>query len=121
LLEVGGDWCIWCLIMDNCFHDHPKLEKLRDSHYVRVKIYFGTENPNSQFLSQYPRIPDYPHFFVLDSHGKFLHSQATHGFEHGKTYKDDKIASFLKKWEPGSKHGNTPDPPETPGKHKHAR
>jgi thiol:disulfide interchange protein len=100
LLEVGGDWCVWCHIMDGFFESHPALQKLRDSHYVRVKINYGKDNPNEEFLSHYPRIAQYPHFFVLDSQGKLLQSQDTGVFEHGRTYNHKKLASFLKKWAP---------------------
>jgi thiol:disulfide interchange protein len=98
LLEVGGDWCIWCHIMDNFFQDHPKLQEFRDSHYVHVKINYGKDNPNEDFLSHYPRIADYPHFFVLDSSGALLHSQDTGVFQHDRTYSLRKLNAFLKKW-----------------------
>ena len=103
LLEVGGDWCVWCHIMDGFFEGHPALQKLRDSHYVTVKINFGKDNPNEEFLSHYPRIAQYPHFFVLDSQGKLVQSQDTGVFEHGRTYNSKKLASFLKKWAPREK------------------
>jgi len=97
LLEVGGDWCVYCNIMDQTFDSHPQLRKLRDANYVHLKVNFSKENPNVAFLSRYPKIPDYPHFFVLDSKGVLLRSQPTHGFEHGKAYNVSKIESFLKK------------------------
>ncbi|MGA3326504.1 MAG: thioredoxin family protein [Terriglobia bacterium] len=97
LLEVGGDWCVFCNIMDQTFDSHPQLRKLRDANFVTLKVNFSKENPNEAFLSKYPKIADYPHFFVLDSKGAFLYSQPTHKFEHGKTYNVGKIESFLKK------------------------
>jgi thiol:disulfide interchange protein len=103
LLEVGGDWCLWCHFMDGFFESHPDLQEFRDSHYVTVKINFGKDNPNEEFLSHYPRIAQYPHFLVLDSQGKLLQSQDTGVFEHGRTYNSKKLASFLKKWAPGAK------------------
>ncbi len=103
LLEVGGDWCVWCNIMDGLFESHPGLQNLRDSRYVRVKINFGKDNPNEEFLSHYPRIAQYPHFIVLDSQGKLLESRDTGAFEHGRTYNSKKLAAFLKKWAPRAK------------------
>jgi thioredoxin-related protein len=97
LLEVGGDWCVYCNIMDQTFVRHPELQKLRDSNFVTVKVNYSKENPNEVFLSHYPKIEDYPHFFVLDSKGTLLRSQPTHKFEHGKSYKVAKIEEFLKK------------------------
>jgi thiol:disulfide interchange protein len=98
LLEVGGDWCVYCNIMDQTFESHPQLQKVRDTHYVTLKVNYSKENPNQAFLSQYPKIADYPHFFVLDSKGAFLYSQPTHPFEHGRKYNAGKIESFLNKW-----------------------
>ena len=104
LLEVGGDWCVYCNIMDATFEGHPQLRKVRDTNYVTVKINYSKENPNEAFLSHYPKIPDYPHFFVLDSKGALLHSQPTHGFEHGKNYNAGKIDAFLRKWSQPPRH-----------------
>jgi thiol:disulfide interchange protein len=98
LLEVGGDWCVYCNIMDETFNSHPQLRKARDTNYVTLKVNYSKENPNEAFLSKYPKIADYPHFFVLDSKGVLLHSQPTHPFEHGKKYNVSKIDEFLNKW-----------------------
>ncbi|MDR3675049.1 MAG: thioredoxin family protein [Acidobacteriota bacterium] len=104
LLEVGGDWCVYCNIMDEAFESHPQLRKVRDAHYVTVMINYSKENPNDAFLAHYPRIADYPHFFVLDSNGTLLQSQPTHKFEHGKAYNVGKIEDFLKKWAQPPRH-----------------
>jgi thiol:disulfide interchange protein len=98
LLEVGGDWCMYCNIMDETFDAHPNLRKVRDANYVTLKVSYSDKNPNAAFLSQYPKIADYPHFFVLDSDGTLLHSQPTHPFEHGSKYNASKIEEFLNKW-----------------------
>ncbi len=104
LLEVGGDWCVYCNILDETFDSHPQIRKVLETYYVTLKINYSKENPNEEFLSRYPRIPDYPHFFVLDSKGILLQSQPTHGFEHGKTYNAGKIDAFLKKWAQPPRH-----------------
>ena len=104
LLEVGGDWCVYCNIMDQTFDSHPKLRKVRDTNYVTLKVNYSKENPNEAFLSQYPKIADYPHFFVLDSKGVLLHSQPTHPFEHGKKYNVGKIDAFLTKYSQPPRH-----------------
>ncbi len=98
LLEVGGDWCMYCSIMDETFDAHPNLRKARDNNYVTLKVNYSDKNRNAAFLAQYPKIADYPHFFVLDSDGTLLHSQPTHPFEHGNKYNVSKIEEFLNKW-----------------------
>ena len=98
LLEVGGEWCSWCHIMDRYFDANPNLLHLREKSFVMVKINFSRENENKKLLSRYPAIPGYPHIFVLDTNGKLLHSQDTSKLESGKSYDLEKFFSFLKKW-----------------------
>ena len=62
LVDVGGDWCVYCGMMDATFDGHPQLRKVRDTYFVTVKVNYSKENPNDAFLSKYPRIADYPNF-----------------------------------------------------------
>jgi thiol:disulfide interchange protein len=102
LLEVGGEWCSWCHIMDAYFAAHPALVDERDRKFVTLKINYSEENDNKAFLSQYPKIPGYPHLFVLESDGTFLHSQGSGELESGRSYDLDRFTAFLKRWEPAS-------------------
>jgi thiol:disulfide interchange protein len=108
LLEVGGEWCVWCHIMDEYFDKHPDLTALRDKNFVTVKINFSDENPNKEVLTRYGPIEGYPHIFVLDSDGKLLHSQGTGVLESGRSYDLEKMNNFLKEWAPRAKPANTP-------------
>ena len=98
LLEVGGEWCSWCHTLDNYFDAHADLTALRDRNFVTVKINFSEANQNREVLSRYPAIPGYPHLFVLDSDGKFLHSQDTSPLESQKSYSLERLVSFLSYW-----------------------
>lgn len=100
LLEVGGEWCIWCHIMDSFFEKNPELLATREKNFIMLKVNFSEENKNEQVLSRYPQINGYPHIFVLDRDGKFLHSQDTGQLEEGKTYNLAKFMAFLKEWSP---------------------
>ncbi|HKT78593.1 MAG TPA: thioredoxin family protein [Vicinamibacterales bacterium] len=102
LLEVGGEWCVWCHIMDDYFEAHPDLRTLRDDKFVTLKVNYSDDNQNKPFLSGYPKIPGYPHLFVLESNGTFLHSQNTAELESGRSYDLDKFTTFLKQWAPVS-------------------
>ena len=100
LLEVGGEWCIWCHYMDDFFAAHPELTMLREQNYVMVKINYSEENENQEVLSRYPKITGYPHIFILDAHGKLLHSENTAELEQGSSYNLKKFLSFLEQWAP---------------------
>ncbi|HEX8922511.1 MAG TPA: thioredoxin family protein, partial [Pyrinomonadaceae bacterium] len=98
LLEVGGEWCIWCHIMDDYFEKNPTLLSLREKNFITVKINFSEENKNEPVLSRYPAISGYPFIFVLEKDGKLLHAQDTGKLEEGKSYNLAKFTAFLKEW-----------------------
>ncbi len=103
LLDVGGRWCSWCQGFDRFWLKHPDLRAYRDQNYVVVKINFSPENPNPAVLSKYPKAPGYPHLYVLDSDGTFLHSQDTSPLEAGpqtNDYNPERVAEFLHQWAP---------------------
>jgi thioredoxin-related protein len=103
LLDVGGEWCIWCHRLDSLFLQNKDLAEYLNKHYVVVKINVSDENKNQNFLSNYPEVAGYPHLFVLDKNGKLLHSQDTGELEYPKNYPikghdKKKVFNFLKKW-----------------------
>jgi len=100
LLDVGGEWCSWCHKLDKFFQDNKDVSEFMQKNFVVVKVNYSKENKNEKFLSQYPKIPGYPHLFVLESGGKFLHSQDTGALESGDHHDHDKVFDFLKKWAP---------------------
>ncbi|MGB5012910.1 MAG: thioredoxin family protein [Pyrinomonadaceae bacterium] len=100
ILDVGGEWCGWCVYMDKFFYQNPELAKLRDDNYVWMKVNMSPENENSAFLSTYPEPSGYPHLYVLDDKGNMIHSQDTSPLESGKYYDLAKFTEFLKAWAP---------------------
>ena len=99
MLELGGDWCIWCKYMDKFYATHEDILQFRADHYVLVKVNVSEENINEQFLSQFPAAAGYPHIYILDRDGTFLHSQDTAELEDGRdSYVPEVFIAFLKKW-----------------------
>ena len=103
ILDIGGEWCVWCRYMDRFFILNPELNALKKKNFVWVKINMSEENENKPFLSAYPEIAGYPHLFVLDEKGKLLQSQSTDVLESDKTYDLKKFTDFLKTWAPPEK------------------
>jgi thioredoxin-related protein len=101
ILDVGGEWCIWCHRIDYFIENNEDIKNFIKDNFIVLKINFSKENENKEFLSQYPEIPGYPHFFVLGKNGKLLHSQDTGLLEEGKGYSHKKMMAFLEKWAPG--------------------
>jgi thiol:disulfide interchange protein len=98
LIQVGGEWCGWCKLLDGFIHDHPSVSDLIASRYLIMKVNWSRENHNEAFLGQYPRITGYPHLFVLETDGSLLHSQNTAELEEGRSYNEQVMVDFLQKW-----------------------
>jgi thiol:disulfide interchange protein len=100
LVEVGGEWCVWCHILDDFWEQQPQVTKFRDDNFILVKVNFSEENKNEETLARYPRNDTYPHFLVLDSIGSFLFLRETGELESGQGHSKRKVLRFLKDWAP---------------------
>ena len=104
LIEVGGQWCGWCHLMNKYFQENEKVAAALAKNYLIVKVNYSKENENKKFLGKYPPVKGYPHIFVLDASGKLLHSQNTADLEEGKGYNEAAVLEFLEKWAPVNRH-----------------
>jgi thioredoxin-related protein len=102
ILDVGGEWCIWCHRLDAFFSENKDVSDVLKTNYVIIKVNYSKENKNEKVLSRYPKVSGYPHLFVLDQKGTLLHSQNTGDLESGKGYDRSKILTFLAAWAPKS-------------------
>ena len=100
IVDVGGDWCGWCHVLDRLFVDDPELRRLRDRGFVWLKVNFSKENRNEAFLRRWPKVAGYPHLFVVEADGHLLHSQNTDVLESGNGYDVGAMRAFLVKWSP---------------------
>lgn len=97
LVDVGGEWCVWCHIFDRFVAARPAVQKAMQDHYVLVKVNYSPQNRNEALLSQWPKAKGYPHFYVLDAAGKVLASQPSVELESGKDYDEAKVLAFLRR------------------------
>ncbi len=100
LLDVGGEWCIWCHRIDEFIEKDAEISSALKSTFVVLKVNYSKENKNEKFLSRFPEVKGYPHFFVLDKKGKLLASQNTGDLELDKSYDKKKMLEFINKWKP---------------------
>ncbi|WP_054536369.1 thioredoxin family protein [Herpetosiphon geysericola] len=99
LVELGGDWCIWCHRLDAFIKGHPQLRYLREIHYVSVKVLVGDdEQKNKTFLEHLPGFDGVPHIFIYNSRGQLLCSQDTSVLEEGESYHFGRVREFLSRW-----------------------
>jgi thiol:disulfide interchange protein len=97
LLEIGGDWCLWCHALERFYVQHPDLAALRQQNFITVYVYYGSDNKNEKPLSRYPKIHAVPHFFVLDQNGNLLVSKTMPELEVADQPDIEKIRAFLTK------------------------
>ena len=99
-LQIGGNWCPWCLRFNKLVHEDAKLDSLLKANYEVVKVNYSKENPNSAFLAtlDYPQRFGFPVFVILDGDGKRIHTQDSGLLEDGLGYGQKKIATMLTLW-----------------------
>lgn len=98
LVDVGGEWCPRCHLLDRFVAANADVKDLREQNYVWVKVNWSPQNKNEALLSQWPKVKGYPHIFVLDGEGRLLHSQNTGELEAGETYDKARMLAFLKQY-----------------------
>ena len=99
LIEVGGDWCSWCHVLDRFIKDHPWLESRLHEIFVVLKVNISDSNDNVEFMRAFPRVQGYPHMYITDSSGNILHSQDTAEFRENKKYSEQRFNDFFEHWE----------------------
>lgn len=105
LLIVGGYWCSWCITLDRYLEKNEEFSTLFYRTFEVVKIYYGSENENQMFLSKFPKITGYPHFFIMDANFALVGNQTTGSLEQRKRYplssehyEEKRMNEFLDKW-----------------------
>jgi len=98
LLDVGGEWCIWCHRLDEFILADKEIDSTLQANFVVVKINYSKENKNEKFLSKYPKVEGYPHIFILEKDGKLLFSKNTGELEAEKSYSKGKLLNFYNEW-----------------------
>lgn len=103
-VQVGGNWCIWCVRFHNLVHSDTMLTRIMNENYVVVHVNYSPENKNEKVLAQleYPQRFGYPVFVILDAKGKRLHTQNSGYLEEGKGHSAKKVAEFLNHWSPAA-------------------
>lgn len=102
LLQIGGNWCSWCIAFDKKVKETENLKTLLDENYVAYHLNYSQENLNEDILAElgYPQRFGFPVFVVLDGNGKRLHTQNSVYMEEGKGHSEKKITEFFKHWSP---------------------
>jgi thioredoxin-related protein len=100
LVQVGGNWCSWCVKLHGFFASEAKIDSILKADYVLVRVNYSKENKNPEVLARlgYPQRFGFPVLLVLDQSGKRLHTQDTGYLELDKGYDPEKVSRFLLSW-----------------------
>ena len=108
-VQVGGNWCTWCIAFHKMVDATPILKKELIDNYEVVLVNFSPENKNEGLLASlnYPQRFGFRVFLILDRNGKLLHTQNSAYLEtqdrdekgKKKTGHDIKeVTNFLRAW-----------------------
>lgn len=109
MLQIGGNWCIWCTRFHNTVVSNDTLSKLLHDNYVVVHVNYEKKNSGSKLWKElgFPQRFGFPVFVILDEKGNRLHTQNSAYLEEGKGHSPEKIAEFLEQWSPAALQGAT--------------
>lgn len=109
LLQIGGNWCIWCTRFHKTVAGNDTLSRLLDQNYVTVHVNYDQYNKQAAIWKtlSYPQRFGFPVFVVLDENGKQIHTQNSAYLEAGKGYDNEKIGAFFEAWTPDAVAGKT--------------
>ena len=106
LIEVGGEWCKWCHLLDRYLDKNPDIKKQLHQTFVFLKVNVSDENDNANFLKVFPQPLGYPHMYVTEKNGKLLLSKDTADFLINKKYSSIRFKEFFERWRIKKKKGN---------------
>jgi len=102
ILQVGGNWCSWCIFFDKYINENEKIKVTKNSHFIYYHLNYSKENKNEILMKKYnnPGRFGYPVLLVLNQNGDLIHTQDTGYLEDGKGYNEEKVLRFFENWKP---------------------
>ena len=87
LVQIGGNWCIWCARFNDFVTKDKSLDSLMNVNYIVYHLNYSKENTNSDLLKKYqfPQRFGFPVFIILDGKGDLVHTQTSWYLESGKS------------------------------------
>jgi len=100
LLQIGGNWCGWCLAFNKKVTSNDTLRKALEKNYIVYHLNYSKENKNLDVLASlgYPQRFGFPVFVILDGEGNRLHTQNSTNLEMGKGHSTQKVLNFFNNW-----------------------
>jgi thiol:disulfide interchange protein len=101
LVILGGNWCQWCLALDDLLHEDDALREYLEQHFVVLKL----DSAGAKTLDEAwgkPTRNGVPVLIFVDHEGAVRHVQETESLElwHGRVLGHDphRILDVLEQW-----------------------
>lgn len=118
LLQIGGNWCTWCIAFHNLVDTTATLKKYLQDNFVTALVNYSPENKNEKVLASlgHPERFGFPVFVVLDGKGKVIHIQNSAYLETDAVdekgrkkvaHDEKKVLEFFKGWTYGAVNPTT--------------
>lgn len=99
LMDVGGNWCPWCILLDRTLNQDADLHEILKRNYVVLRVNWSQENQNAAFLGRYPKPKGFPAWYVLSPDGQLLKAEDTSELEQthelNAGYNRETVKAFL--------------------------
>ncbi len=99
-LQIGGNWCPWCVKFHNFVESDAALKNYVEANYEVVKVNYDPKHKQEELLSElgFPQRFGFPVFVILDGKGNRIHTQNSAYLEKDKSYDKDVVLRFFKNW-----------------------
>jgi uncharacterized protein YyaL (SSP411 family) len=102
LLQIGGNWCPWCVKLHGLETADHQIDSLLNADYVRVLVNIPREKEKRDFdlMAELdnPQRFGFPVLVVLNQEGQRIHTQDSWYLEKDKDYDREKLVHFFKMW-----------------------
>ncbi|MBO7277441.1 MAG: thioredoxin family protein [Bacteroidales bacterium] len=100
LIQMGGNWCKWCLRFDEFVKNNNEISKVLEENYIVLHINHNKKDIETLERLEHPERFGFPVIIILDENGKRLHTQNSYYLEEGESYHAKKVLSCFKDWTP---------------------
>ena len=98
LIEVGGDWCRWCHILNKFLAENQQIREQLHRNFVILKVNVSEANDNAEFMAGFPKPLGYPHFYITEADGRIIFSKDTAELLENSRYSAQRFQQFIDKW-----------------------
>ena len=102
LIQMGGNWCKWCLRFNEFVNNDSQIKKVAEENYVVLHLNYNKKDTAMLERLEHPDRFGFPVIIILDENGKRLHTQNAYYLEESEGYHAKKVLSCYEDWTPSA-------------------